>query len=501
MLGRKVLVYILLVSSCLSVFVTAAQLYSDYRYALAELEQELLAIEASHLDSLSLNLWDFQDKAIEQQLTGIQSLPYINLVRLTTPQHEVYQVGDYIAPGQYTENFDIVYKQQVIGVLRVDADHQQIYDKLWQRTWVILASQFIKTLIAALAIVLIIRRVVTRHIYRIEQYASEFSLNKLNTPLTLDGNRQTPDEIDELVVSLNKMREMVKQEFQLRLESEQQLNDFNLHLERKIQQRTQELQSSLQQLKATQNNLVQSEKMVALGQLVAGIAHEINTPLGVSVTASSVMQDDLTRFADKIKSSDGNKQQLDAFITDQLESGKLLQRNLDRAVNLMKNFKAVAVNQSDDTMLECNLEQLIEEVLATVRTMFKAKNYDIGFTIPAGLKLNTYPGAWTQILTNLLINSHIHAFEGCKTGRIQISVAVQDNAVQLIYQDNGAGIPEHLLDKVFDPFVTTKRGSGGSGLGLNILFNLVFNKLEGSVKVENLTQGCRFIIDCPKELS
>lgn len=497
MLGRKVLVYILLVSSLLSVFVTAAQLYSDYRYALAELEQELLAIEASHLDSLSLNLWDFQDKAIEQQLTGIQSLPYINLVRLTTPQQEVYQVGDYIAPGEFTENFDIVYKQQVIGVLRVDADYQQIYDKLWQRTWVILASQFIKTLLAAIAIVLIVHWVVTRHIYRIEQYASAFNLDKLDSPLVLEGNRLEPDEIDELVVSLNKMREMVKSEFQLRLESERQLNDFNLHLERKIQQRTQELELSLQQLKATQNDLVQSEKMVALGQLVAGIAHEINTPLGVSVTANSVMQDDLTRVVEKIKSGTLNEQQLERFITEQLESGQLLQRNLDRAVSLMKSFKSVAVNQSDDILLECNLEQLIEEVLATVRTMFKAKDYDISFAIPAGFKLMTYPGAWTQILTNLLINSHVHGFEGHKTGTIHISVETTTDAVRLIYQDDGAGIPEHLLDKIFDPFVTTKRGSGGSGLGLNILFNLVFNKLEGSVKAENLTQGCRFIIDCP----
>lgn len=497
LLGRKVLIYILLASTVLSLFVTAIQLYNDYRYDLAELEQELLAIEASHLDSLSLNLWDFQDKAIEQQIGGIQRLPFINYVHLSTPQGEVYQAGSAKLATDDSHIFDVVHNQELIGTLRVDADYQVIYNKLWQKAWLILLTQFVKTLLVGFAIVSIVYWLVTRHIYKIEQYASEFNLHKVDDELSLDGERKTKDEIDALVTALNNMRLLVRREFQLRLDSELRLQDFNLHLERKIEQRTQELERSVKQLQETQSSLVQSEKMVALGQLVAGIAHEINTPLGISVTANAVVLDSLRRISELSQQGQLTKQELDEFFQDQLETGLMLQRNLDRAVSLMKSFKSVAVNQSTDSSLECELTQLTQEVLAAVRTMFKAKHYQIDLQAPESLTISTYPSAWTQILTNLLMNSHIHGFEDSRDGNIKIQISRDNDHLVLVYEDDGKGIPEDIIDKVFDPFVTTKRGNGGSGLGLHILFNLVSEKLQGRVQVENLTQGCRFTIRCP----
>ena len=483
----------------LSLIATAVQLYSDYRYDLTELEQEFLAIETSHLDSLALNLWDFQDKAVEQQLVGIQRLPFINYVKLTTPQGTNYAIGEQLAMGDKSQTFNILYKGEKIGRLQVDANYQEIYDKLVQKAWVILLTQFVKTMLAALAIVSIVYWFITRHIYKIESYASNFDLNSLDDVLTLEGNRNSKDELDQVVSALNNMRLLIKNEFKLRHDSEQQLNEFNHHLERKIQQRTKELEDSLRKLKETQTNLVQSEKMVALGQLVAGIAHEINTPLGISVTANSVMLDSVKSVNKLVDEGKLTKAQLEQFLDDQLETSNMLQRNLDRAVELIKSFKSVAVNQSNDSLLTCNLEQLISEVLATVQTMFKSKNYQIDVNVPKGFSLSTYPSAWTQILTNLLMNSHLHGFEDSVTGAIAIDIETSEEHFVLTYQDNGVGIPDNILDKVFDPFVTTKRGCGGSGLGLNILFNLVFEKLGGTVKVENLEQGCRFIIDCPIE--
>lgn len=499
-LGRKVLVYILLVSSVLSLLATAVQLYSDYRYDLAQLEQEFIAIEASHLNALALNLWDFQDRAIEQQLVGIQSLPFINHVRLTTPQDSNYHFGERLNTQGKSQRFEIFYQDEKIGDLTVEANYQEIYDKLMQKAWVILLTQFVKTLIAALAIVAIVYWFITRHIYQIEQYVSAFNLNKLEDKLVLAGDRNDKDELDNVVDALNNMRLLVKTEFGLRIESEQKLNEFNRQLEGQVKKRTQELEQSLTQLKATQADLVQSEKMVALGQLVAGIAHEINTPLGISATANALMFDSAIDANNKAEQGVLTKAELARFFADQQETSAMLQRNLERAVNLIKSFKAVAVNQSSDRLQVCNIEQLVEEVLATVRTMFKAKKYRIKVSIPNKFSLTTYPSAWTQILTNLLMNSHIHGFEGQLSGAISIQLKQVEEKYILSYEDNGVGIPEHLLTKVFDPFVTTKRGRGGSGLGLNILFNLVFEQLNGTVRVENLEQGCRFTIECPIEL-
>lgn len=489
--------YILLVSSLLSIIATAIQLYSDYRYDVTELEREFIAIETSHLDSLALNLWDFQDKAIEQQLVGIQSLPFINYVYLTTPQGSEYSAGEPLQSHEKSQKFDIVYKGEQIGRLQVDANYQEIYDRLKQKAWVILFTQFVKTMLAALAIVAIVYWFITRHIYKIEEYATDFTVKQIDQELMLDGNRKQKDELDELVNALNNMRLLVKNEFKLRLESEQQLSEFNHHLERKIQVRTQELENSLSQLKETQATLVQSEKMVALGQLVAGIAHEINTPLGIGVTANSVLLDGVKNVTKELSEGSLTKSQLEQFLTDQEETAVMLQRNLDRAVELIRSFKSVAVNQTSDKLHSCDINQLITEVLATVKTMFKGKDYNIEVDVPKGFYLYTYPGAWTQILTNLLLNSHIHGFEFNRTGNILIKIEADAERFYMTYQDDGAGIREDIINNVFDPFVTTKRGHGGSGLGLNILFNLVFEKLNGRVKVKNLEQGCQFTFDCP----
>lgn len=499
-LGRKVLLYILIVSSILTLLTTSIQLYSDYRYDISEIETRFQEIESSHLDSLALNLWDFQDKAVEQQLSGIQRLPFINYVQLNTPQGATYDVGSIVNKDTISRMFEVKYEGIVIGFLRVDANYNEIYTKLIQKTGIILLTQLFKTLLAALAIVSIVYWFITRHIYKIAKYGSDFSLSKLETSLKLEGNRKHKDELDHLVDSLNTMREIIKSEFERRQALEAELNNFNHELELQVKSRTLELESSITQLQDAQYDLVRSEKMAALGQLVAGVAHEINTPLGISITAQSVLTENLEHLSLAIKKGSLSKSKLLNYIEEQKETSEMLERNLFRAIELIKSFKSVAVNQTSDSFLDCEFEKLISEVLATVQTMFKARDYKIEVTTPKNLYLLTYPGVWVQILTNLLMNSHIHGFENKPDGQIKILVEVFESNYRLTYQDDGNGIPSDIIDRVFDPFVTTKRGKGGSGLGLNILFNLVYEKLNGSVQVKNLEQGCMFVIECPINL-
>ena len=180
-----------------------------------------------------------------------------------------------------------------------------------------------------------------------------------------------------------------------------------------------------------------------------------------------------------------------------IEYEEIIERSLGKAVNLIRSFKSVAVEQHTDPKLNINLSQHVNDIVNTVKTLFQKKKYAINITVDPTLNLITYPSAWNQILTNFLTNSHVHGFEDRVDGNISINFQVNDGELVLVYQDDGKGIDNDIEDKVFDPFVTTKRGLGGSGLGMNIVFNLVSAKLGGTVKKITIDKGCCFEVRVP----
>ena len=174
-----------------------------------------------------------------------------------------------------------------------------------------------------------------------------------------------------------------------------------------------------------------------------------------------------------------------------------LERSLNKAVELIRGFKSVAVEYHTDPKININLAQHVNDIVNTVKTLFKQKNYTIKIQVDDELNLVTFPSAWNQILTNFLTNSHIHGFEDRVEGEISIEFQAIKDSLVLIYQDNGKGLDEKIKDKIFDPFVTTKRGLGGSGLGMNIVYNLVSTKLGGTIKIIASEQGCCFVVKVP----
>jgi len=239
-------------------------------------------------------------------------------------------------------------------------------------------------------------------------------------------------------------------------------------------------------LEQATNQLVQSEKLASLGSLVAGVAHELNTPLGNSLMVASALDGKIEEFARLLAEGTLRKQRLFDFVEHCRNAATLLQRNSRRAAGLIGNFKEVAVDQTSMRRRRFDLGQAIDEVLSTLQPKLKCTEHHLEVNIPTGIVLESYPGPIEQIIANLLANSLLHGFEGIAAGTIRIEAAVvAGEQVALSYADNGVGISTADAKRVFDPFFTTKLGSGGSGLGLYIVYNLTTAVLGGTIKLSS----------------
>ena len=303
-----------------------------------------------------------------------------------------------------------------------------------------------------------------------------------NVQAIYDDRQQIP----ELLVTIRDMTE---------------LHTLNRQLEESLREREQAntvLQETLDTLRNTRDYLVQSEKMAALGSLVAGMAHEINTPIGVSVTSASSIHEDTLQIVKALESGDIRRSQLEQYLQHMQKISEILLSNLNRAAELTGSFKQVAVDQSSDEWREIRLNDYIDEILRSLQPKLKPYRLEIEKNCDPDLVLFTHPGGIYQILSNLVINAITHAFDAGKGGKLTINAHRVGDRLLMMFGDNGKGIPAEHIDRIFEPFFTTRRGQGGSGLGLNILYNLVTRSLNGQVRVDSTPgQGTTFWLDFP----
>ncbi|MDG4595314.1 MAG: PAS domain S-box protein [Candidatus Contendobacter sp.] len=274
---------------------------------------------------------------------------------------------------------------------------------------------------------------------------------------------------------------------------EEELQRHREHLEELVAERTAELRQAMAQL-------VQTEKLAALGSLVAGVAHELNTPLGNARVVAGSLGEHLREFAAAVESGTLRRSHLDAFLGRSQEAVDLLERNTARAADLIGHFKQVAVDQTSARRRRFDLRQTVEELLLTLQPQFKHTAHRVELDIPPGIELDSYPGPLEQVFANLIDNSLTHGFAGVETGRIQLQAQVVDpTRVALRYADDGTGIPTAILNRIFEPFFTTRLGQGGSGLGLYIVYNLVTAMLGGTIQAQSWPgQGTTFTLVLPR---
>lgn len=255
---------------------------------------------------------------------------------------------------------------------------------------------------------------------------------------------------------------------------------------------------ALAELKVAQEKLVQAEKMVSLGQLVAGVAHEINTPVGVALTAASFLEQETQKLQELVTGSTLRKSDLAHYGAIAVESTRSIQANLLRAGHLIQSFKQVAVDQTSQERRRFKLAGYIDETLLSLAPKLKKVPHQVIVDCPADLELDSYPGALSHVLTNLVVNALIHAFDDATPGILRIKARCHADQVIMAFTDDGKGIPPEHLGKIFDPFFTTRRGSGGSGLGLNVVYNSVTANLQGSISCDSrLGSGTTFTISFP----
>ncbi len=262
-----------------------------------------------------------------------------------------------------------------------------------------------------------------------------------------------------------------------------------------------ELNEANIRLVTTREQLVDAEKLAALGGLVAGIAHEINTPIGIAVTAVSIISDKLATIREMFKSGKVSRSQVDNHLSDMQESSELLNNNIDRAKELVYSFKQVSADQISERIRKINLHDYLQEICHNLHYLLKKGMHTVKIICPADLNMNTYPGALAQIISNLVVNSVEHGFVDMTKGEIHISVVLKTEHIIIDYKDNGVGISEKYHKKVFEPFFTTRRSEGNTGLGMHISHNLAYQKLEGIMTCEDSEKGAHFVIKLPLEVS
>lgn len=299
--------------------------------------------------------------------------------------------------------------------------------------------------------------------------------------------------VAEADAALRKARDEAEQ-------AKQRLIDVNQELESRVEERTLQLKAEIEERRAAQLSMMQAEKMAALGGLIAGVAHEVNTPIGVGVTAASHLHDSVRAFDEIYREGKMRRADLEELLHTAVQSASILEINLSRASELIKSFKQVAVDQTGGETRDVELGTYLKEVLTSLRPLFKNRAVEVVTDISASIPVTLQPGAFAQIITNLVTNALLHAFDTADEGQILIAAECAYGMVNLRFSDNGRGMRPEVTAKVFDPFFTTKRGNGGNGLGLHIVYNLVTQVLKGEIRCESKAgHGTDFCLRFPEK--
>ena len=357
-----------------------------------------------------------------------------------------------------------------------------IHPPFWKTTWAYIAYVILFLLLLRGYIYWRTRRIRKEKIVLEKQVTERtVELKAANTQL-----KENEKELKTANTQLEKHQEELK-EVNTLLEEQQE----------ELMQQKEELQSTLENLQKTQEQLIESEKMAAIGGLVAGVAHEINTPVGIGITAVSSLQEDIQRMAGLYEKGEISRKDFKEFLQSSDDVSKLIRKNLERTASLVQSFKQVSTDQVTEQQRVFALKEYLKDILVSLQPKFRGKKIDFKINCDDKLKLNSYPGVYAQIFTNLLLNSLQHGFPEKNAGTVGIKVEINKELLKIQYSDDGAGISTKDLPHIFEPFYTSDQ-QHGSGLGLNIVYNLVRQKLHGTITCESDPgKGVLFKIEVP----
>jgi len=526
----KLIGYLFLFSMLYTLIHSAIDLNKEYKIEVEKIDNSFSQIEKTVLEQLAFSLWQMDDAQLKIQLDATLKLKGVVFVEIIEKEKSLISVGAEQTSEFKEMKFELKYYSSDIssklGHVRVQVSYSNIIKNLLENVISVVISELFKFLILAVLLLIVVHKLIIKHLLNMADYANNIDIDNLNQPLKLDKklNNNKFDVLDNVSDAINKMRiklladieqmEVVQSKLSLsnkkmekeiadRINAQNEIKELNEELEQKVFERTEELEDSNEELQKTFNNLqntqsqlIHSEKMASLGGLVAGVAHEINTPVGMGLTGITHFLD-ITKNIKKLYSEDNmSEEEFDEYLNTSNDLARSINANLVRAADLIRSFKQVAVDQSSEARRIFNLNVYIHEILVSLRNFTRKTKVNIEIDCPSHIKINSYPGSFSQILTNLVMNSLHHGFDKDGEGTIKISIKAEENSLILKYSDDGKGIKKADLPKIYDPFYTTNREDGGSGLGMNILYNIIKTSFNGNIQcVSDENQGVDFTIE------
>ncbi len=438
---------------------------------------------------MTMPLWEMAPETGRPLVTAIAADPSVTLIKVYDINNGVLLEYGRQAPREaapIVRTRAITRDGEYLGQVVINYSTATAIDEAWRASAQLLAIIALQLLVSFILIGAWLSRRVLKPLETLRLSANRITEGDLQSAVPALRN----DEFGQLSARLDAMRDSLAQSV-ARLEERVEERTFAL---RAVNSR---LQTTLDNLQRMQNLLVQSEKLASLGSLVAGVAHELNTPIGTGVTVVSTISDKCVELRRQIERGI-RRSQLDAMIDDIETASALAQKSLQRAARLIHDFKQVAVDQTSSRRREFEMHEMLREMMAAVRLRHKHSPVAIEVIAPPGIAMDSYPGTLEQVLTNLIDNAIIHGAEGRADCVVTIEATRQDARTTLTVTDNGNGIPAENLARIFDPFFTTQLGKGGSGLGLSIVYGLVTGVLGGHIVVESVAGGgTTFALELP----
>ncbi|MDP3521236.1 MAG: HAMP domain-containing sensor histidine kinase [Hydrogenophaga sp.] len=520
-LSRLLVKSVLIVAWTVGLLISLLQVAYDLHQVRQLPAANLATVRGMTQEPLDASVYGLDQARVADLLAGLMTLPYIReakvvlddgtvLAETTRPERasSMPWLNNLLfgPPRQFVWSIQSPSgrKFQWLGEIQITYDTHAEANAFLSRAGTILFGTMFYALVLAALLLLTYDRVLRRPLANIIQSIQAADVDRPESARLAVPPGHANTEIGQLAAITNLHLSSIDRLLTQLRQAEQQLNDYSDQLEVTVSERTRELSRSLDQLQNARDQLINNERLASLGTLVAGVAHEVNTPLGIAVTAASVVSEALDAIRAQFQADSLTREEFASLMRQANEGQLIVVGNLSRAAKLVRDFKQAAANQADETLCEYDIAQTTRALIASLHPETKKIPVQPRFDGPVLLKGVGYPGVLMQVLTNLIMNSVRHAFDGIAQPQIHIELCESGGQVELIYRDNGVGVPAALHNRIFEPLFTTRRGRGGTGLGLNIVYNLVTQKMAGqldfwSAPQRGVTFRVRFALKQPWE--